>query len=89
MNSHERVLEAVRNFRQPVTGPIIQAELSPKLSYALVLSCLNDLVRNGKLAEGSNEVGKRTFKVSEPRNTILFSEFDAGMLNDLKKWEGR
>ena len=63
MNSHEKVYEAVRNFRQTVTAPTIQAELSPKLSYALVLSCLNDLVRQGKLVEGSNEVGKRTFKV--------------------------
>jgi hypothetical protein len=63
MNVHERTMDAVRNFRQPVTAPTIQAELSPKLSYALVLSCLNDLCKQGKLAEGYNEVGKRTFKV--------------------------
>lgn len=63
MNSHELIYDCIRNFRQPVTAPVIQADLSPKLSYALVLSCLNDLVRQGKLEEGLNEVGKRTFKV--------------------------
>jgi hypothetical protein len=63
MNVHERTLETVRKFRYPVTAPIIQSEMTPKLSYALLTSCLNDLVRSGKLVEGSNEVGKRTFKV--------------------------
>lgn len=65
MNSHELIYDCIRNFRQPVTGPVIQADLSPKLSYALVLSCLNDLVRQGKLTESKNEVGKRVFALKE------------------------
>lgn len=63
MNSHELIYDCIRNFRQPVTGPTIQADLSPKLSYALVLSCVNDMVRAGKLTESKNEVGKRVFEI--------------------------
>ncbi len=65
MNVHERTLDAVRKFRYPVTGPIIQSEMTPKLSYALLTSCLNDLVRSGKLTESKNEVGKRVFTLKE------------------------
>jgi len=65
MNVHERTLEAVRNFRQPVTAPVVQADLSHKLSYSLVHSCLNDMVRSGKLTESKNEVGKRVFALKE------------------------
>ena len=65
MNSHELIYDCIRNFRQTVTAPVIQADLSPKLSYALVLSCLNDLVRSGKLTESKNEVGKRVFFLKE------------------------
>lgn len=63
MNVHERVMEATKNFRFPVTASVIQGETSPRLSYATLLSCLNDLVRRGELKEGQNEVGKRTFEV--------------------------
>ena len=66
MNSHELIYDCIRNFRQPVSGPVIQADLSPKLSYALVHSCLNDLVRQGKLTESKNEVGKRVFGIKAP-----------------------
>lgn len=65
MNSHELIYDCIRNFRQPVTAPVIQSDLSPKLSYALVLSCLNDMVRQGKLTESKNEVGKRVFALKE------------------------
>lgn len=63
MNAHDSVYDVVFKARMPLTAPIIQSGMSPKLSYATVHSILNDLVRQGKLAEGSNEVGKRTFKV--------------------------
>lgn len=65
MNSHEKVYELLKSFRVPVSAPTIQADLSPKLSYALVHSCLNDLVRQGKLTESKNEVGKRVFALKE------------------------
>ncbi len=63
MNCHEAVYDTVRKFRQPVTAPVLQSEMTPKLSYALLTSCLNDLVRNGKLTESKNEVGKRVFEI--------------------------
>lgn len=63
INVHEQVLDAVRKFRYATTAPVIQSETNPRLSYATLLSCLNDLVRRGELKEGQNEVGKRTFEV--------------------------
>lgn len=65
MNSHDRVMEAMRNFRHPVTAPIVQGEITPKPPYAIVLSCLNDLVRQGKLTESRNTVDKRVFQLKE------------------------
>lgn len=62
---HDNTLEAVRKFRYATTAPVIQSETNPRLSYATLLSCLNDLVRRGELKEGHNEVGKRTFQAKE------------------------
>lgn len=62
-NVHEITMEATKNFRFPVTASVIQGETNPRLSYAVLLSCLNDLVRRGEIKEGQNEVGKRTFEV--------------------------
>jgi len=63
MNAHDAIYDVVCKARMPLTAPISQSEMLPKLSYATVHSILNDLTRQGKLVEGSNEVGKRTFKV--------------------------
>ncbi len=63
MNVHELTMAAVKRFTQPVTAPIIQSEITPKLSYPTVLQCLNDLVRQGKLTESRNAVDKRVFSV--------------------------
>lgn len=65
MNVHENVYEAVKRFRQPVTASVIQSETNPKLNYAIVLNCLNELVRSGRITESKNEVDKRVFKTKE------------------------
>jgi len=61
MNIHDKTLEVVKSYRIPVTAPTIQDEITPKPTYAQVHQCLNDLVRQNKLIEGRNEIGKRTF----------------------------
>ncbi len=65
MNTHERIYDAVAKFRLPATASQIQAELIPKLSYAIVNNTLNELVRSGKIIESRNELDKRVFSTKE------------------------
>lgn len=63
MNIHDKVMAAMDNFRMPVTAATVQSEITPRLNYATVYQCLNDLVRQEKLKAGKNELGKPVFSV--------------------------
>jgi hypothetical protein len=63
MNVHERTLAAFQSVPQPATAPMIHEQMTGQVSYAMVLSVLNDLVRSGKILESRNAVDKRVFSL--------------------------